>query len=389
MKEIWLKNVLPIAAIYAFRMLGLLMLLPVFTLYATSLKGATPYLIGIAFGAYGLSQGILQIPFGVLSDIFGRKKLIGIGLLLLMAGSILGAYATTINQMIIARTLQGSGAIGSSLVALLADLTPNDIRTKAMAVIGANIGFSFSIAFILSPIIANHFGLSGIFNLTSILAGCGLALLYFVVPNPTTENNKSTKIFFKEIIFNSELLRLNFSIFFQHLIFTATFFVIPLLLKEHSVIGNDSWKFYLPLLALSFLVMLPIISFAEKKRKVKGVLISGIILTFISQLCLSFAGNHWYAFIIFAFLYFVAFNLLEPLIPSIVSRVANPNNKGSAMGFYASFQFLGLFAGGIIAGSVYSFGGIYAIFITNFILSLIWLVISFRFKCNIYTDKLN
>lgn len=388
MKQIWLKNVLPIAAIYAFRMLGLLMLLPVFTLYATDLKGATPYLIGVAFGAYGLSQGILQIPFGMLSDIFGRKKLIATGLLLLMAGSILGAYATTINQMIVARTMQGSGAIGSSLIALLADLTPNEIRTKAMAVIGANIGFSFSIAFILSPIIANHFGLAGIFNLTSVLAICGLALLYLIVPNPKAEQTKN-KIFFKEIIFNTELLRLNFSIFFQHLIFTATFFVIPLILKEHNIVGNNSWKFYLPLLFVSFLVMLPIITFAEKKHKVKETLIAGIALTFVSQLCLSFLAGSWYYFTFFAFLYFVAFNLLEPLLPSVVSRVANPQNKGSAMGVYASFQFLGLFAGGLIAGSVYTFTGIYGIFITNFILTMIWLVISLGFKCNIYSEKLN
>lgn len=387
MKNIWLKNILPIAAIYAFRMLGLMMLIPVFTLYAGDLKGATPYLIGIAFGAYGLSQGLLQIPFGFLSDIIGRKKIIAFGLILLVIGSILGALATTINQMIVARILQGSGAIGSALIALLTDLTPNEIRTKAMAVIGANIGLSFSIAIIVSPIIASKYNLPGIFYLTVLLAVIGLILLYFIVPNPE-KRPQSIKPNFKKILADLELLRLNISIFLQHLIFTSTFFVIPLILKQHNLMDENVWKFYLPILLLSFIAILPIISLSERFRQVKLTFLSAIALTAISQFfMIFFAITHWYVLIMLVFLYFMAFNLLEPLIPSIVSRVAKPESKGSSMGVYSSFQFFGLFAGGVTAGSIYALWGINGVFTINFILGCIWIIINVNLKCDIYSPK--
>ena len=231
MKNSWLNSVIPIAALFSFRMLGLFMLIPVFTVYANHLTAATPMLMGIALGSYGLSQGLLQIPFGMLSDRFGRKPIITIGLLLFACGSLLGAFSTSIYSMIIARTLQGTGAIGSVLIALLADLTPDEQRTKAMAVIGVSIGLSFSLAMVLSPAITHYFGLSGIFYLTSFLALLGLVLLHAVIPTPKKEpfhiDSEANPALFKEVLYNRHLQRLNLGIFCQHFILTATFFPSP------------------------------------------------------------------------------------------------------------------------------------------------------------------
>ncbi len=213
----WSNSVFPIAALFSFRMLGLFMLIPVFTVYATQLTGATPALIGIALGSYGLSQGLLQIPFGMLSDSFGRKSIITLGLIFFVCGSLLGAFATSIYGMIFARILQGTGAIGSVLIALLADLTPDEQRTKAMAVIGATIGLSFSLAMILSPTITHYFGLSGIFYLTTFLAVFGLILLHGVIPTPRKEpfhlDSDPSPALFSDVLRNRHLQRLNFGIF--------------------------------------------------------------------------------------------------------------------------------------------------------------------------------
>lgn len=380
MKHFWLNSVFPIAAIFSFRMLGLFMLIPVFTLYAAQLQDATPALIGLALGSYGLSQGILQMPLGMLSDRFGRKPILTIGLLIFACGSLMGAFSHCIYTMIIARIMQGTGAIGSVLIALLADLTPDDQRTKAMAVIGMTIGLSFSLAMVISPALTSYFGLSGIFYLTSFLALVGLLLVHTLIPTPQKErfhlDSEATYSLFKTVIKNKHLQRLNAGIFFQHVILTATFYVIPILLHEQIREGNltQQWFFYLPLMFFSFIFMVPFILLAEKKRKMKAVFSSAVLITSLCQWLLAFIGYNWFSLCGLMFLYFVAFNILEATLPSLVSKQADTRSKGTAMGIYSSSQFLGIFVGGSMAGLLYQFtNNATGIFIGNGVLGLLWL----------------
>lgn len=390
MKQTWLYSVFPIAALFSFRMLGLFMLIPVFTVYANELSGATPTLIGIALGSYGLSQGLLQMPFGLLSDRFGRKPMITLGLLLFALGSLLGATTSSIYGMIIARTLQGTGAIGSVLIALLADLTLDKDRIKAMAVIGMTIGLSFSLAMVISPAMTHYFGLAGIFYLTISLAFLGLLLLYFVIPTPITgpfqAKRETNLILFKRAFYNTHLQRLNISIFCQHFVLTATFFAIPLLLQHHIKRGHlsQSWHFYLPLMLLSFIFMIPFIFLAEKKRKIKSVFLGAVFASALCQFILAFTNQYWIAICSLMFVYFVAFNILEASLPSLVSRQASADNKGTAMGIYSSCQFLGIFAGGAIAGMIYQGAGAQGIFLVNGSMTFFWLLITFYIQPNAY-----
>jgi len=386
----WLKHAVPIAAIFSFRMLGLFMLIPVFTVYATQLKDATPTLIGIALGSYGLSQGLLQIPFGMLSDRFGRKSILTIGLLLFASGSLLGAYSHSIYDMILARTLQGTGAIGSVLIALLADLTPDKQRVKAMAVIGVTIGLSFSLAMIISPAMAHHFGLAGIFYLTTFLAILGLFLLHTAIPTPEKEpfhmDSEASPARFKHVIKNKHLQRLNIGIFFQHMILMSTFFSIPMILQQHVIRGHlaQQWHFYLPLMVCAFLAMIPFIMLAERKHQMKHVFVTSVIITGLSQLVLAFTYQHWFSICGAMFTYFVAFNILEASLPSLISRQASADSKGTAMGIYSSSQFLGIFAGGTFAGLIFQAAGSQGIFIANSIIALLWLLVASRMKPNAY-----
>lgn len=388
MNNLWRQVVFPIATIFSFRLLGLFMLIPVFTLHASELTHATPVLIGIALGSYGLSQGLLQIPFGLLSDRWGRKPLITFGLLLFAIGSLLGALAHSIEMMILARILQGAGAIGSVLMALLADLTPDFQRTKAMAVVGITIGLSFSLAMILSPFLAEQFGLSGIFYLTAALALSALFLLHAVIPTPallperTTINTKR----FMDVLKTRSLQRLNSGIFFQHLILTSTFFVLPLLLKQHIIEGQltEPWHFYLPLMVIAFVVMMPIITLGERKNHMKTVFMTAVTLTTLSQLSLIFFNQHWIGTCVAMLVYFVAFNILEAILPSMISRQADSLNKGTAMGVYSSSQFLGIFAGGLLAGLTFSLAGGPGIFLLNTAVGALWIGIAYTMRPNAY-----
>lgn len=390
MKQSWLNSVFPIAALFSFRMLGLFMLIPVFTVYANQLTAATPTLIGIALGSYGLSQGLLQIPFGMLSDRLGRKPIITLGLILFTCGSLLGAYTTSIYGMIIARSIQGTGAIGSVLIALLADLTPDEQRTKAMAIIGMTIGLSFSLAMVLSPAIAHHFGLAGIFYLTSFLAVLGLILLHVVIPTPKKElfhlDSKANPALIKQVLSNPHLQRLNIGIFCQHFILTSTFFGIPLILQQQIKLGHLSqqWHFYLPLMLLSFIMMIPLLTFAEKKRQVKVVFITAVITTCLCQFILAFTYQSWFAICALLFGYFIVFNFLEASLPSLISRQASAESKGTAMGLYSSSQFLAIFAGGSTAGFMYQLSGQQGIFIANGAMALLWLVFALYMKPDVY-----
>lgn len=390
MKNNWRNCVLPIAAIFSFRMLGLFMLIPVFTVYANQLQDATPELIGLALGGYGLTQGLLQIPFGMLSDRFGRKPIITIGLLLFALGSLWGALTESIYGMIMARTLQGMGAIGSVLVALLADLTPDQERTKAMAVIGATIGLSFSLAMIMSPTIAHRFGLPGIFYLTVILALSGLLLLHLVIPTPSKEpfhmDTEANPARIKSVIRSTHLQRLNVGIFCQHFVLTSTFYSIPILLQQQMKQGNleHTWHFYLPLMLFSFLAMVPFIMLAEKKQKMKPIFLACVLITALCQGLLGLISQHWLGFCAALFIYFIAFNFLEASLPSLVSKQSGAQNKGTAMGVYSSCQFIGIFLGGTTAGFIFSAFHHQGIFILNAVIGFFWLVLAYYMNPNAY-----
>ncbi|KTC65238.1 transporter, major facilitator family [Legionella adelaidensis] len=366
------------------------MLIPIFTIYANKLSYATPALIGIALGGYGLSQGLLQIPFGMLSDRWGRKKIITIGLLFFTIGSLLGAFTTSIYGMIAARILQGMGAIGGVLIALLSDLTPDRDRTKAMAVIGATIGISFSLAMIISPIVSQHFGLSGIFYLSIILAILGLVLLHGVIPTPEKQpfhvDSEANINLFKSVFKNLNLQRLNLSIFIQHLVLTSTFFVLPIILKKATQQGllNQPWHFYLAIIFAAFVGMVPFIIFAEKRNKIKLVFLGAVLLTGLSQSLLIVSYTHWTSLCLLFFMYFLAFNVLEAIVPSLVSKHAGIKTKGTAMGVYSTSQFLGIFAGGVLSGFLYQHMGIEMIFAFNSVLTFIWLLFTLGLKPNAY-----
>lgn len=366
------------------------MLIPIFTLHTSELSGATPMLTGVALGCYGLSQGILQIPFGLLSDRFGRKLMITIGLILFAIGSLIGAFAHSIEMMIVARTLQGAGAVGSVLIALLADLTPDEQRTKAMAVVGISIGVSFSLAMIISPIIAGAAGLAGIFYLTTGFAISAMLLLHWVIPTPIKDPFHQRNVIltqqFVPVLKNPHLQRLNGGIFFQHLILTSTFYVLPLLLKQHIQQGelSDSWHFYLPLMLSAFIAMMPIITLGERKQRMKFVFILAVLFVTLSQFTLAIGGQHWITLCAAMFVYFIAFNILEATLPSLVSRQADTSNKGTAMGIYSSSQFLGIFAGGALAGMLFQYAGGVGIFLVNALIGAIWIVIATFMKPNTY-----
>ncbi len=373
----------PIAALFAFRMLGLSMLIPIFTLYASDLAGATPRLLGVALGAYGLTQGLLQIPFGILSDRYGRKPLITLGLILFALGSLLGAVTHTISGMILARILQGSGAIGSVLIALLADITSTHDRTKAMAIIGISIALSFSVAFIVGPIIAKHTGLTGIFYVTAALALLGLVMLYTLIPTPTSETHSTINMQqLKQVFCNRNLLKLDASIFFQHLILIATFFALPMILQHHLQQGHlsQTWQFYVPILILSFLAMAPLLLLAEKLGRVRALFLGSIVTIMCIQFGLAWQLDSYTELYGLVFVFFVAFNCLEANLPSLISKHTPSNIRGGAMGVYSSSQFLGIFVGGTLSGLVYSTAGAKGIFIMNGCVALVWFTLVYNLR---------
>jgi MFS family permease len=368
MNRSWFKMTLPIAAVFAFRMLGLFMLIPVFSIYGMQLEYATPMLVGLALGAYGCTQGIMQIPFGILSDYLGRKPMLLIGLTLFALGSLIGAYTHSIYGMLLARTIQGFGAIGSVLIALLADLVPDHQRPKAMAIIGMSIGLSFAIAMTLSPVIVHAGGLPGIFKVTLGLIVIGILMILLVIPTP--EHQKPSP-FHKGMLWHAltqpELLKCHVGIWGQHFILTSSFFAIPLLLKKAEISLSS---FYLSLMCMAFIVMLPLIGWSERKKKRLPLFHGSVVLLACAQMAMIFMPLEKHLLWCILFVYFVAFNILEALFPSMITQAANPALRGTATGVYSTSQFLGIFFGGTLSGIIYHQFSIPGIFIMNTLLSL-------------------
>ncbi len=361
------------------------MVLPLFTLYAAHLAHATPFLIGLAMGIYGLSQAILQIPFGALSDHFGRKKIITLGLCIFALGSMIAALSHDIWSLLLGRALQGAGAVGSTIIALIADLTRPAQRTKAMAIAGITIGMSFSLAMVLGPILTAWIQVSGIFWLGVFLSIMALAILYAFVPTPAVitkpvETTPKIQQFFT-LLRHAELMYLNIGIFLLHLIFTASFVVLPISLQTVAGLhGNQQWTLYFPTLLIAFLVSIACIRIAEKKHQIKYFFIGGIIVLVIAECLLWIFAHGLLLSALSILLFFSAFSLLEAFLPSLVSRTAPPHRKGTALGIYSCSQFLGIFAGGLLGGGLYGAGGASQVYLFCTIIAILWAAIAFKMK---------
>jgi predicted MFS family arabinose efflux permease len=373
-----LRAIVSLASLYAFRMLGLFMLLPVLSLYAAEYDYSTPVLVGLALGIYGLGQAALQVPLGMLSDRIGRKPVIISGLLLFIAGGVVAAGADTIFGVIVGRLLQGTGAIASTLTALLADLTREQHRTKAMAVIGMSIGVSFAAAMVIGPLMASWLGVSGLFLCTSVLAGLGIFITLFLVPNPDAQrvdaDSQSLSGMLARCLNDRNLMRLNLGIFSLHAILMAIFIAVPGILEEQGLSRDAHWQVYLPMMVVAFVVMVPFIIIAETKNKMREVFLLGIATIVLALLAAACWGQLFTPLLIIITLFFVAFNLMEASLPSLVSKTVYAGGKGTAMGVYSTFQFFGAFCGGAIGGGLFGRWGASAVFAGAAILAGAWLI---------------
>jgi MFS family permease len=385
MSKTEIRATLSLAAIFCLRMLGLFMIYPVFVTYARHLRGATPAAVGLALGIYGLTQALLQLPFGMLSDRFGRKLIISIGLLLFAAGSVVAAVADSIHGVILGRALQGTGAVGSVILALGADLTREDHRTKAMALIGMTIGLSFAASLVLGPVVNGWIGVSGIFWLTALLALLGLAVNWFIVPQPWRiahhRDAEEVPWLLMRVVRDRQLLRLDFGILALHVILTASFLGLPHVLT--GVLGVPTphhWYVYLPVLALSVVIMVPFIIIGEKHHRLKQVFLGAVVALALSQLTLMLDHRSALPVFIALVVFFSAFNLMEASLPSLVSKVAPAGAKGTAMGVYSSSQFLGIFIGGSLGGWMNGLAGSHGLFAFTFLVAVIWFFVSLTMR---------
>jgi predicted MFS family arabinose efflux permease len=381
MNAIERRSVGLLSAMYALRMVGLFLIFPVFALYAQGLTDQTPALIGFALGTYGLTQAILQIPFGMASDRYGRKPVIALGLIVFAVGSAVAAVSTSIWGVVLGRSLQGAGAISAPVMALLADLTREEQRTKAMAVIGVTIGLSMIGSLILGPVVNNAIGVPGIFWMTGVAALLALAVMYFAVPDPVrlTKSDDSKGLApFLRMLRDPQLGRLNAGIFVVHLVITAMFLVLPHILVEHVGLASaEHWKIYLLVMVGGIVVMVPALGFSNRTGQTAGVFVAAVALLVVSEILLAVEYRSPFWLIVLLIAFFAAFNLLEAMLPSLVSRLAPAKAKGAAIGIFGTAQFLGAFTGGAVGGLVYQYAGASGVFMFAALAAAVWLVLAF------------
>jgi len=374
-----LKAALSLALVFFFRMLPLFMVLPVLSLSEDSYMHATPQLLGLALGIYGLTQACFQIPLGALSDQWGRKPIIVLGLVIFGLGSLIAATADSVYGLIIGRSLQGAGAVAAAIMALAADLTSEKSRTKAMACIGISIGAAFSTAFIFGPILYTYIGIKGLFFLSACFSILAIMMLLIIVPNPEEKSqntNPSNLEEVKSVFVNPSLIKLDISIFTSHLILMANFVVIPITLRDSMQLAPIAhWQVYLSSIFLSLFIMVPLIILGERLKKEKLFLILSILLIMLSQIGLALFGININFTVIFLVLFFGAFNYLEVLLPSEVSKTTPGNTKGTALGVYSTSQFIGIFVGGLAGGFFYQQFGLISVHLFCLFLAILWLLL--------------
>ena len=363
---------LKVSLIMSVRMLGLFMLFPVMSVYAGDYDSSTPFLIGMAIGIYGLTQALLQIPFGYLSDRFGRKPILIIGLLIFLLGSIVAANATNIIFVVMGRALQGGGAISAVLMAFLADSVSENNRAKANAFVGFQIGVAFMVSLIIGPLITSRIGLSGLFWVIGLLSIIAMLIVLSLQHSKPINYYRLSFGAFRETL-GRELVTLDFSVFSLHLILASGFIVMPLLIMESQIVSmEDNWQLYLPAVLLSFIGMIPLIIISEKFKKTKYILLLSIFLLIISQIIFFISDLNFSVFLITLTIFFVAFNSVEAILPSLLARTANPSKRGLAMGIFSTSQFLGTFIGGAIGGLIYDIYDLNSVFLFTIFVAIIW-----------------
>ena len=369
-----------LALIFALRMLGLFLVLPVFALEARKYPGGEDTaLVGMAMGIYGLTQGLLQIPFGIASDRFGRKPVMVAGLVIFAAGSAIAAWAPTLSWLVAGRALQGAGAISAAVTALLADQTRDGVRTKAMAIVGASIGLVFAISLVLSPLLAAMVGLRGLFALTAALALGGIAVVLWWVPPEPVQHVDQARGGLLSVLVHPALLRLNVGVFVLHAVQLAMWMALPAMLVQAGLVRDSHWQVYLPAVLASFLVMGVVLFPLEKRGYLRAVFLVAIGLIGAVQLALIvFSGvqpSVWTLGLLLL-VFFCGFNVLEASQPSLASRVAPAASRGAALGVYNTLQSLGFFTGGALGGWLVQSAGPRALFASCAVAMLVWLVVA-------------
>lgn len=363
-----------LALLFAVRMLGLFLLTPIFAVAAPALVGGNDAArVGLALGAYGLTQAFMQIPLGMASDRFGRRPVIVFGLVLFVVGGVICALAENVNWVIAGRTIQGLGAISAAITAWVADATRPEVRTRAMAMVGASIGLSFAISLVLSPVLVGRFGLSGLFWAISLMGFVCLLIACFVVPAvpATPRPDKGARV--RDVLGHLDLLRLNFGVFCLHFILMALFIVVPGLLSHLGGYGSANlWKVYLPVILISFVIMVPAVFYTETRRMHKRTLDLAVVVLVLMLALMAWSVHSFFGVVATLVGFFVAFNILEALQPSLVSRVAPPEYKGLALGFYNTAQSLGIFLGGALGGVLASQGQSSTVLLASAGLGVLW-----------------
>ena len=369
-----------LALIFALRMLGLFLVLPVFALEARKYPGGDdPALVGLAMGIYGLTQAVLQLPLGMASDRFGRKRVIVLGLLVFAGGSLLAALADSVTGLLAGRAIQGAGAVSAAVTALLADQTRDGVRTKSMALVGGSIGLMFAVALVAAPLLTAQIGLAGLFGLTCTLALAGIAVVLWWVPPETGHAGHGPRGGLAEVFRNPDLLRLNLGVFTLHTVQLAMWVAVPAMLVQAGLARADHWQVYLPAVVLSFVAMGGLFAL-ERRGHLRGALLGAMALILLVQgglglLAASGGTPTLWLLGLLLFVFFCGFNALEASQPSLVSRMAPPQVRGAALGTYNTLQSLGLFAGGALGGALVKWADVPTLFAVTGALCTVWLVL--------------